>query len=92
MNNREAWSEIQKAVNIRKRIISEGRSRKPANYHQALSRVQQWLSSYPYPTNDTLQRFLLEYGTELDRIIPNNASGDAMKMRIRTYITGLSNA
>lgn len=82
----EAHLEIQKAITCRYAAMRNMRSHKRANFQQALSRVGEWVRSYPKPSRETLRRFLSELGPELDRIITGDEQGRKRRARIHQLI------
>lgn len=79
------WKDIDTALKVRKRLLFLGRSRKDANYDQAIARVQPWLASHPYPQPDTLRTFIRNNRLELERIFTGNTAGENVRKRVLGY-------
>jgi len=79
------WTDIDKAVRLRKRLLFLGQSRKDANFDQAIARVQRWLDSYPFPQPDTLRLFIRNNKLELGRIFTGNTAGENVRKRVLGY-------
>lgn len=82
------WNDLDTAVRVRKRLLALNRSRKDANFDQAIARVRTWLDSHPFPQPETLRLFLKNCEIELDRIFTGNTAGNNVRARVLAYRDG----